>query len=121
MILIFSTGSTDSNSPINEFTGAWIAGGTGTDEYLEVDMSKPWRYTAVHTQGQDGEAQWVKSYKIQYYDDENSSWVGYNDSLGQDVSIFNSLSSADNLCKQFGPRSGPTNVRPYRDPNCLTL
>ena len=35
--------------------------------------------------------------------------------------------SADNLCKQFGPRSGPTedqaqqNVGPYLDQNCLTL
>ena len=88
IILTFSTGKTDSASPVNEFTGAWIAAGTGTDEYLEVDMLKPWRFTAVHTQGQDGEAQWVKSYKIQYYDDENSTWVGYNDSSGQDVSIF---------------------------------
>ena len=30
------------------------------------------------------------------------------------------LSSADYLCKQFGPRSGPTNVGPDLDPNCLT-
>ena len=30
----------------------------------------------------------MKTYKIQYYDDKNSSWVGYNDSLGQDVSLF---------------------------------
>ena len=50
-------------------------------------MIKPWRFTAVHTQGQDGVAQWVKTYKILYYDDDNSSWVGYNDSSGNDVSI----------------------------------
>ena len=31
------------------------------------------------------------------------------------------VSSADNLCKQFGPRSGQTNVRPDLDPNCLAL
>ena len=29
--------------------------------------------------------------------------------------------SADNLCKQFGPRSGPTNVGPDLDQNYLTL
>ena len=37
---------------------------------------------------------------------------------------FNSLStslSADNLCKQFGPRSDPTNVGLDLDPNFLTL
>ena len=26
----------------------------------------------------------------------------------------------DNFCKQFGPRSGPTNVGPDLDPNYLT-
>ena len=31
------------------------------------------------------------------------------------------IPSADNLCKQFGPRSGPTNVGPDLGPNCLTL
>ena len=31
------------------------------------------------------------------------------------------LSSADNFCKQFGPRSGPTTVGPDLDPNCLTF
>ena len=31
------------------------------------------------------------------------------------------VSSAHNLCKQIGPRSGQTNVRPARDPICLTL
>ena len=31
------------------------------------------------------------------------------------------LSSADNLCKQCGPRSGRQNVGPDLDPNCLTL
>ena len=28
--------------------------------------------------------------------------------------------SADNLCKPFGPRSGPTHVGPNLDPNFLT-
>ena len=38
------------------------------------------------------------------------------------ISSFLPVSSADNLCKQFGPRSAPTkNVGPDLDPNCLTL
>ena len=44
--------------------------------------------------------------------------------VSRSCSVLNSLpaSSADNLCKQFGPRSGPTqNVGPDLDPNCLTL
>ena len=35
--------------------------------------------------------------------------------------VLDQVLSADNLCKQFGPRSGPTNVGPDLDPNCLTL
>ena len=31
------------------------------------------------------------------------------------------MSSADNLFKQFGPRSGPASVGPDLDPNCLIL
>ena len=31
------------------------------------------------------------------------------------------VSSADNFCKQFGPRSDPTNVGPDLEPLCLTL
>ena len=31
------------------------------------------------------------------------------------------VSSTDNLCKQIGPRSGPTKCRLDLDPNCLTL
>ena len=30
-------------------------------------------------------------------------------------------SSADDLSKQFGPRSGPTKCQPDLDPNCLTI
>ena len=29
--------------------------------------------------------------------------------------------SADNLCKQFGPRSEQTDIGPVLDPNCLTF
>ena len=34
--------------------------------------------------------------------------------------MFLLVSSADNFCKQFGPKSGPT-ICPDLDPKCLTL
>ena len=53
----------------------------------------------------------------------NTKCPGYINNT--EMNILSSLcvlvSSADNLCKQFGPRSGPTNVGPDLDPNCLTL
>ena len=40
-----------------------------------------------------------------------------------EVSLCLQLLSADNLifANSFGTRSGPTNVRPDLDPNCMTL
>lgn len=72
---------------INGLEGAWVPAGTGTDEYLQVNMDEPWKFTAVHTQGRDGEDEWVTSYKLQYYDGVNDTWVDYTDSTGQDVSF----------------------------------
>ena len=41
------------------------------------------------------------------------------------LTLYLQVLSADNFCKQFGPRSGPNkaqqNVRSDLDPNCLTL
>ena len=37
------------------------------------------------------------------------------------IDLFTLLTSADILCKQFGPRSGPTNYLAELNPNCLTL
>ena len=34
-----------------------------------------------------------------------------------DLTLYRLVSSADYLCKKFGPRTGPTDL----DPNCLTL
>ena len=45
---------------------------------------------------------------------ENISWCGT-------LTLYLLASSADNLCKQFGPRSGPTKCRPDLDHRCLTL
>ena len=113
--LIFTDG-------VNNFAGAWIASGLGQDEYLEVNMRSPWKFTAVHIQGQDGEEQWVTSYKIHYYDDDNATWVEYTDNSGQNVSRFVLLTFSPPIttfdacsfgllmflgslhCKQYGPR-----------------
>ena len=38
-----------------------------------------------------------------------------------DLMLYLLMSSADNLCKQFGPDQAWQNVGPDLDPNCLTL
>ena len=51
-------------------------------------MRSLWKFTAVHIQGRDGEEQWVTSYKIHYYDDDNATWAEYTDNSGLNVSRF---------------------------------
>ena len=62
-----------------------MAGVPDTSQYLEVDMLKPYRFTAVHTQGRADADEWVTSYKIQYYDNATASWITYSNSSGTDV------------------------------------
>ena len=44
---------------------------------------------------------------------------GFSQTASTNCFVFNSLPT-DNLCKQFGPRSGRQNFGPDLDPNCLT-
>ena len=46
---------------------------------------------------------------------------GYNSASLTLCMLVTTFSSADYICKQFGPRSGLTKVVPHLDPNCLTL
>ena len=55
-------------------------------------MPSPWKFTAVHIQGRDGEEQWVTSYKVHYYDNDNATWVEYTDNSGLNVSRFGLVS-----------------------------
>ena len=52
---------------------------------------------------------------------ENRLFVYLTLSLSMLAATIYYLWSADNLCKRFGPRSGPTNVGPDLDPNHLVL
>ena len=59
--------------------------------------------------------------KLNSFDFEKTSWSGCSMFI-----IFFTLncllvSSAEKLLKEFGPRSGPANIWPDQDPNCLLL
>ena len=66
--------------------GAWVAGVLDTNQYVEVDMGMPYRYTGVYIQGRADADQWVTSFKLLYYDEDTGVWTTYTDALGQDVS-----------------------------------
>ena len=66
-------------------SGGWVAGVADTNQYLEVDMNLPYKFTKVHIQGRQDADEWVTSFKIFYYTDGTSSWDEYTHSNGQNV------------------------------------
>ena len=65
-----------------------MAGTVDTNQYIEVEMSNPWKFTSVHIQGRDNASEWVTSFKLHYYDSGTSSWTEYTDATGQNVSLI---------------------------------
>ena len=55
---------------------------------------------------------------ITYHENEEEDYTKLSSAIVNGALII--LSSADKLCKQFGPRSGPTKDWPDLDQNYLT-
>lgn len=70
----------------SELAGSWVAGVVDTNQWLQVDMGTPYRFTRVYIQGRPEADEWVTSFKILYYNDDTASWDEYTDSGGLNVS-----------------------------------
>jgi len=70
----------------SELVGAWVAGVNDTDQWLEVDMALPYKFTKVYIQGREDADEWVTSYKIQYWNIDIGMWQYYYDAMYNDVS-----------------------------------
>ena len=68
-------------------TGAWIAGTVDTNQYVEIDMTKPYKFRQVHIQGRDEAPEWVTTFKL-HYDDGSGTFLEYTDSGGNNVSRY---------------------------------
>ena len=71
---------------LGSLAGAWVAGILDTDQYLQVDIRKPYRFRKVHIQGRADAEEWITSFKI-WYDAGNYTWVLYNATDGNNVSF----------------------------------
>ncbi|XP_028514229.1 EGF-like repeat and discoidin I-like domain-containing protein 3 isoform X2 [Exaiptasia diaphana] len=49
--------------------GGWTANPNTLGDWIQVDLSKVTRITAIATQGRQGSSYWVKTYSLQYSDD----------------------------------------------------
>ena len=56
--------------------GAWIAGSSGADQYLSIELGAVTKITGIATQGASGFNYWVKTYKLQY-STKPPSWTYY--------------------------------------------
>ena len=52
--------------------GGWIPSSFSQSQYLQIDLRKEMKITAVETQGADGPNYWVVSYKVQFSRDGRS-------------------------------------------------
>ncbi|XP_053385183.1 uncharacterized protein LOC123535929 [Mercenaria mercenaria] len=74
----------------NGLAGAWVAGTQDTNQYIEVDMGMPYRFTGVYVQGRADADEWVESFRLLYYDEYNTIWQTYTNSNGTDTFAGNS-------------------------------
>lgn len=68
----------------SNLAGAWVAGTIDTNQYVEIDMKMPYKFTAVQIQGRSDADEWVTSFQVLYQ--ENGTWHTYVNSSGQQVS-----------------------------------
>ena len=52
-----------------------------SNQWIQVDLSTPFKITAIQTQGRNGYDQWVKSYKVAYGNDG----INWNDVNNDEV------------------------------------
>ena len=58
------------------------------DQYFQIDMGIPYKFTKILIQGREDADEWVTSLKLLYADNESSNWTTYVDKYGHDVSFF---------------------------------
>jgi len=56
--------------------GGWVPLTADQDQWLQIKFSQIFQISGVATQGRADEAQWVKSYKLEYSTD-GSTWTYY--------------------------------------------
>ncbi len=66
-------------------TGGWIPSVSDGNQWIQVNMTSPYRFQKILTQGQQDAPYWVTSYHILYSDDA-VTFVTYSDENGTNVS-----------------------------------
>ena len=70
--------------PTGLVTGGWAASILDTSQWLQLDMTEPYKYQKVIIQGRQDEAMWVTLYKI-WYSTDGVTFLQYADHNATDV------------------------------------
>jgi hypothetical protein len=93
-IISFAASSSNEDCPISfgaideNNKKAWCAADITSNEYLQSNFDKNYKITDILTQGRGDDNQYVKKYKIEYYDSKNNEWKKLNkEFMGNDNNI----------------------------------
>ncbi|XP_074620011.1 sushi, von Willebrand factor type A, EGF and pentraxin domain-containing protein 1-like [Acropora palmata] len=88
--------------------GGWAAAKLDQTQWLQVKFSQVFQITAVATQGQEGAANWVTSYKLQYSID-GAGWTDYSKTLtgntDQSTVVRNEVHAFKAMYLRFNPQA----------------
>ncbi|XP_020628101.1 contactin-associated protein-like 5 [Orbicella faveolata] len=87
--------------------GGWSALTNDQNQYLQIKFNQIFQITGAATQGRGDDAQWVKSYKLEYSTD-GSTWTYYPDTLtgntDQDTVVRNEVRVFEAMYLRFRPQ-----------------
>lgn len=69
----------------SHLAGGWVAGTVDINQYVEIDMNMPYKYTVVQIQGRSDANEWVTAFKLMYYNDTLGGWQVYTDASGNQL------------------------------------
>ncbi|KAL3841479.1 hypothetical protein ACJMK2_019620 [Sinanodonta woodiana] len=74
---------------LNYTGGGWVAGSNDKNQYFEVRMDEPVKFTQIHLQGRSDEPEWVTSFNVTYTDGVSGVWVPYSNDYGESIFLGN--------------------------------
>ena len=90
----------DSQGSITQI-GGWSASTNDLNQWLQIKFSQIYQITGVATQGMADNAQWVKTYKLEYSSD-GSTWTDYPDVRGLILLCLTIIATINLTVSTFG-------------------
>ncbi|KAL5007409.1 hypothetical protein ScPMuIL_016215 [Solemya velum] len=72
-------------NPALDIGGGWVAGVNDKNQYFQVDMEVPYKYTKIHLQGVDGEPKWITSFRVFYTNNDTGPWTLYSNNASNTI------------------------------------